>query len=53
MIKYALNAWLADGLGDTYIDDYYLDNPKKAQFYIDIYIYQMFAMLHDPCSINQ
>ena len=38
MIKYALNAWLADGLGDTYIDDYYLDNPKKAQFYIDIYI---------------
>ena len=34
MIKYALNAWLADGLGDTYIDDYYLDNPQKAQFAI-------------------
>ena len=33
MIKYALNAWLADGLGDTYIDDYYLDNPKKAQLH--------------------
>ena len=34
MIKYALNAWLADGLGDTYIDDYYLDNPKKAQLHL-------------------
>lgn len=32
MIKYALNAWLADGLGDTYIDDYYLTNPKKHYF---------------------
>ena len=51
MIKYALNAWLADGLGDTYIDDYYLDNPKKAQFYIDIY--QMYDMLYGPCSINE
>ena len=49
MIKYALNAWLADGLGDTYIDDYYLDNPKKAQFYIDTYIYIYIKCL--PCCM--
>ena len=45
MIKYALNAWLADGLGDTYIDDYYLDNPKKAQLHLWFFLFRKIHVL--------